>query len=78
MGNVPPTQVIAKAEVVQLGKQQNPLDALRAWLVTEQAGLPMADLDDLLALLIERKGQAEQHATARNMKLLLTFLQHSR
>ena len=44
-------QVIAKAEVVQLGRKQNPADALRVWLETEQAKLPMEDLDALLALL---------------------------
>lgn len=69
-------QVIAKAEVVQLGKKQNPADALRTWLGTDQAKLSMEELDGLLALLTERKGQAEQHAVAVNGKLLLSFLQH--
>lgn len=69
-------QVIAKAEVVQLGRKQNPADALRTWLGTDQAKLSMEELDGLLALLTERKGQAEQHAVAVNGKLLLSFLQH--
>ena len=68
--------MIAKAEVVQLGRKQNPADALRTWLSTDHAKLSMEELDGLLALLTERKGQAEQHAVAVNGKLLLSFLQH--